>query len=223
MPKKQELNRRERILDAATQVFADFGFEGASMRDIVAAADVNLATVYYHFQSKEGLMAAVFERLFRPLQEEHLRLFHEFEAQVGGKPIPVERILEAIFRPPLRLVSGDPARSLTTSRLIGRIVTDPDPRSQELLRRQHKEVRDLFLGALRRSLPGLSEPALRWRLEFAWGSLAFILCNPARVEIKTEGICNPSDTGSLLAHLVSSFAASFRAPAPTCFKPGPLS
>ena len=47
---------REKILDAAEALFAEHGFEGASMRMITARAGVNLAAVNYHFGSKENLL-----------------------------------------------------------------------------------------------------------------------------------------------------------------------
>jgi AcrR family transcriptional regulator len=50
---------RERILDAATALFADLGFEGASTRKIGSAAGANIAMIAYHFGDKEGLYAAV--------------------------------------------------------------------------------------------------------------------------------------------------------------------
>jgi AcrR family transcriptional regulator len=46
---------RERVLRAAGPIFAQKGFEGATVREICAAAEVNLASVNYHFGSKERL------------------------------------------------------------------------------------------------------------------------------------------------------------------------
>ena len=46
-----------RILDAALSLFAEYGFYGASIRDIAARADVRSATLYSHFPSKEQLLA----------------------------------------------------------------------------------------------------------------------------------------------------------------------
>lgn len=46
---------RERVLQAAGRIFARYGFEGATVRDICAEADVNVASVNYHFGSKETL------------------------------------------------------------------------------------------------------------------------------------------------------------------------
>src|SRR5664279_4896847 len=52
---------RERILQAAADLFAEAGFRGASTRDIARTALVNDATVYRHFSSKKDLFAAVLE------------------------------------------------------------------------------------------------------------------------------------------------------------------
>jgi AcrR family transcriptional regulator len=52
---------QERILRAATDLFAEVGYSGASTRDIARAAAVNDATVYRHFFSKKQLFAAVLE------------------------------------------------------------------------------------------------------------------------------------------------------------------
>jgi AcrR family transcriptional regulator len=55
---------RAAILDAAEQLFAERGFEGASLRDIAAAASLSRATPSYFYGNKERLYAAVLERSF---------------------------------------------------------------------------------------------------------------------------------------------------------------
>ena len=51
---------RTAILSAAERLYADRGFADVTLRDIVAAADVNLAAVNYHFGSKDELIAELF-------------------------------------------------------------------------------------------------------------------------------------------------------------------
>jgi len=46
---------RQRILKAATHLFAENGFDGTSVREIVTKARVNQAAINYHFEGKEGL------------------------------------------------------------------------------------------------------------------------------------------------------------------------
>jgi AcrR family transcriptional regulator len=64
---------RERILDAASAVFAEVGFAGARVDEIARRADINKAMLYYHVGDKEALYTAVllrnFERVHGALDE----------------------------------------------------------------------------------------------------------------------------------------------------------
>ena len=55
---------KARILVAAEAVFAARGFDGASTREIAAAAGVNISSLHYHWESKETLYFAVFEHVY---------------------------------------------------------------------------------------------------------------------------------------------------------------
>ena len=63
---------KQRILDSAESLFARHGFAGASLRQVTASAQVNLAAVNYHFGSKENLINEVFRRRLDSLNEERL-------------------------------------------------------------------------------------------------------------------------------------------------------
>ncbi len=57
--KEPDCETRARLLDAAGRVFAERGFNGASVRDICKAARANVAAVNYHFGGKAGLYSQV--------------------------------------------------------------------------------------------------------------------------------------------------------------------
>ena len=76
-----EAGTRERILDAAEALFGEKGFESVSLRDITGRAGANVASVNYHFGSKDKLIAAVIERHAVPINEERLRCLAEAEAR----------------------------------------------------------------------------------------------------------------------------------------------
>ena len=63
---------KDRLLDSAEQLFSKQGFSATSVRQISAAARVNLAAMNYHFGSKEQLISAVFARRLTPLNEERI-------------------------------------------------------------------------------------------------------------------------------------------------------
>jgi AcrR family transcriptional regulator len=58
---------KARILEAAEEVFATKGFEGASTREIAGRAGVNISSLHYHWESKETLYYAVFQNIFDQL------------------------------------------------------------------------------------------------------------------------------------------------------------
>ncbi|MCB8951506.1 MAG: TetR/AcrR family transcriptional regulator [Ardenticatenales bacterium] len=64
MSKSKAQRSRDKILRAATSVFAEKGFEAASMDDIVQASGVSKGGIYWHFKSKDEMIAAVFRELF---------------------------------------------------------------------------------------------------------------------------------------------------------------
>jgi AcrR family transcriptional regulator len=205
-------HRRDRILDAAEHAFGERGFDGASLRDIVLEAKVNLATVYYYFGSKHGLMEAVLKRRFGPLRQEQLDLLQEAEGKNPGRP-PLEAVLRALLLPPLKLTVASASKRQAIARLVGRIVTEPNTRTQDFLRSQHADVRAAFLRALQSCLPALPLADLRWRFEFVTGALSIILCNPRKLERESRGACNPVDVDQVLAEMIRFFSHGFRAPA----------
>jgi AcrR family transcriptional regulator len=211
MPHSAHQCRRDRILDAAEQIFGEAGFAGASLRAIVRRARVNLATVYYYFGSKNGLMEAVLKRRFGPLRQQQLDLLREAERKAGGRQLPVESILRAMLIPPLTLAMGRPAGLGAVARLVGRIVTEPDEQTQAVIRSSNAEVRAAFLKAFEQSLHGVSAAQLQWRLEFVRGALALILCDPHKLQPDGNGARDSIDADKVLAEMLLFFASGFRA------------
>jgi AcrR family transcriptional regulator len=78
-------NRLPLILDEAARLYAAQGFHGASVRDIVRAVDMLPGSLYYHFATKEALLAAVYAEGVRRISE-------AVERAVAGKRDPWERL-----------------------------------------------------------------------------------------------------------------------------------
>ena len=74
---------KQRILGAAEDLFARRGFAGASLRQVTAAAKVNLAAVNYHFGSKDRLIEEVFRRRLDELNAGRLRALKDARASRG--------------------------------------------------------------------------------------------------------------------------------------------
>lgn len=61
---------RELIVEAATTLFSERGFDGATAEDIARAAGVNKAMINYHFRGKEGLYRTILDELLGRVAEE---------------------------------------------------------------------------------------------------------------------------------------------------------
>jgi AcrR family transcriptional regulator len=162
-PVENAPDTRERIFLAAERLFAQRGFDGVSVRDIVEAAQVNLAAVSYHFGSKSELLLAVFGARAKELNRERRALLRDAEARHGGHP-PLAEILRALMGPPI--LWRDPASGKdTASRFISRAIAEVTPDLRKILESDVSHLRG-FLAALTRALPTLSEPEVCWALHF---------------------------------------------------------
>ncbi len=62
--------RLARILDQATEIFCEKGYERASMRDLSRACGMSLAGLYYYFDSKERMLYLIQKELFQQVMEQ---------------------------------------------------------------------------------------------------------------------------------------------------------
>ncbi len=77
---------REVILDTAESLFAQQGHDATSMRQITSAAGVNLASVNYHFGSKESLVQAVLKRRLAVLNRERCGFWTNWRRKPKASP-----------------------------------------------------------------------------------------------------------------------------------------
>jgi AcrR family transcriptional regulator len=90
---------RQAIVKAATNLFAEKGFEGTTVRAIVAKARVNQAAINYHFDGKEGL----YREILRTAVSAFMR---EEPGADGGRALPREEALRRFIHQQLRPLLG---------------------------------------------------------------------------------------------------------------------
>jgi AcrR family transcriptional regulator len=103
LTRRQEQGEQSRteILDAAARIMAAKGFDGASISSISKESGLPASSIYWHFASKEGVLAAVMERGAQ-------RFFEELDAgNVPTSASPAEH-LRAQFRGAARAIRRDP-------------------------------------------------------------------------------------------------------------------
>jgi AcrR family transcriptional regulator len=202
---------KERILDTAERLFAERGYSATSLRSIIAEADVNLASVHYHFHSKEALLEAVFIRRALPANQERLQMLDCCEREAGDNPPPIRKVIEAFVMPAF-LAAKDPARGGPVfRRLVGRLYAEGDVMPR-LISRHFAPMLLRFATVLSRALPDLPPEELYWRVHFAMGSVAHALRGTGDWKALDGPLHEPGDADLMPHRLVNFLDAAFRAP-----------
>ena len=156
------------VFATAERLFALHGFQTVSVRDITAAAGVNLASINYHFGSKDALLFEIFRRRTGELNRERARMLHEAAARHAGRP-PVRAILEALIAPPLRWADPTGNRRISVQFII-RARSEGTAQMREALQNDVSHL-ERFAGALIAALPHLPVETVYWRLHFVLGMI----------------------------------------------------
>jgi AcrR family transcriptional regulator len=95
---------RDRLLDAAEELFCEHGFERASIRDIAAAAKCNIASVNYYFGGKENLYIEMFRRHMKRLLDEQIE---NIQKVMNSDHPALEQLLRTLVVSTLRSSNSD--------------------------------------------------------------------------------------------------------------------
>lgn len=80
---------RDRVLAAAVQLFAEYGYHAATMRDIARIAGIQAASIYYHYENKQALLVEIMETHMRHLNA-------NLERIISTQDTVQQRLYEAI-------------------------------------------------------------------------------------------------------------------------------
>src|SRR5688500_4124366 len=129
-------DKREAILRAATDIFAERGFFNAQVADVARAAGVAAGTVYLYFRSKDDLLIQLFERTMR-------EAFAEVRAKAAEVRDPAER-LRLLARPHLARLGPHRQLALGVQVELRPSVKLMDRLSPSLLRDYLGQIRSAF-------------------------------------------------------------------------------
>ncbi len=171
------MRTRARLLDAALDLLAERGEDAVSLREITSAAEANVAAVSYHFGSLRALCDAAVEQ--------GLVSYLDAQQQAVGTLAPdasLEQAAAAFAGPMIEaMVAG--GRELAVMRIVARCAIDP-PEGWERFDGSFDRIRAELLRVLRKSLPGVGERELIFRIRCAAGLINWLILAPVGGELQ---------------------------------------
>jgi AcrR family transcriptional regulator len=197
---------KDRILGAAEELFAQFGFAGTSLRQVTSRADVNIAAVNYHFGSKENLVNEVFRRRMDEMSAQRLS---QLRTAVAQSPCQLESVLAAFVAPALALAQ-DRHGGGAFIRVIARAYAEKNDSLRRFLSDQYGHVLREFAKAIANCVPALSKEELYWRLDFLSGALTYAMADFGMIK-RPSGVSEATHRERAARELIRFAAAGLRA------------
>jgi AcrR family transcriptional regulator len=195
---------RQRLLEAAGEVFAERGFRMATVRDICQRAKANLAAVNYHFGDKERLYAAVLQYTFHCAEQYPLDLRLDVEARAAER-------LQAFIRAHLfgLLDAGRPAWH---RKLIAREMAEPTRALDTVVDQMIRPEAELLMAIVRDVLGQDANPQRVWQCtaSIIGQCLFYHHARPVIMRLDPEQTFTPEAIEQLVDHITQFSLAALR-------------
>ncbi len=155
------------LIDVAEELFALHGYNGTSVSDITAKANVNLGAVTYHFGAKENLLKAILLRGASKLNEERLRRFDALEHSLAEPK--VEEIIRAFIEPVYSLL--DTVHGVRFLRIQNDISAERTDVPREVFAEHYDPCAKQCIRLLAHAAPHIDSESLLWYFQFILGAL----------------------------------------------------
>ena len=196
---------KERLLDAAGEVFAEKGFHAATVREICDKAEANLASINYHFGSKERLYEAVVLHIFHYAMGKYPAVADRDQALS-----PEERLFAFVHRFLLRRLDKD--RPAWHAMILSREHAEPGPALQNAFKKLIRKNQEA-LRAILRDLVGSAAEEQELRLcmsSVAGQCLYYHTRSPMMGQLYKHLDLSPSGIEKLARHITDFSLAAIR-------------
>ncbi len=199
---------RETILDAAEGAFAEFGYEGASIRAIARDAGVNQAMIHYYFQNKEQLFSDVIARRAGEINMQRNAALDTLFAD--GLPT-LESLMESLLRPTIEFGHDERRGGSAYSRLVVIFSHSTDDRSRQMAIENYDPIARRSIAAIRSVVPSLDEAAAVRGYLYSISIALSVMTRTGRASRLSGGLCDENDTEETIRNTVAFTCAGIRA------------
>jgi AcrR family transcriptional regulator len=205
---KDAKETRERLLNAAEELFAEKGLDGTSIRELITMAGCNLSAVNYYFGDKQELYEELFRQRLYEMRDSRLKAI---KAVMTGKTKPTLEELLLAYSVDFLKPFSDPRRSQRFMQLLFREMAEQRLPRNMFLEEMAAPVTAAMEDALAVICPTLSKPDAMMSVLSLTGQLVHIM----QVKVLFEGAQGHSITSinidESIDHIVKFSAAGIRA------------
>lgn len=200
---------RERILDAAEELFAEHGFDGVTVRQVTRRASVDVALAHYYFGTKRGLFDSVFLRRAAVINDARLKSIDEYQVNPGPGGATIEGFIRAFLDPIIDRCLNDEPGWKNYMAIVAQVNNTPKW-GGETMARYFDPVIHRLIDALRGIMPGAQEADLYWSYQFLSGALTLTFAETGRIDLLSSGVCRSADYEAVRARMAPFIAAGFQ-------------
>jgi AcrR family transcriptional regulator len=200
---------RTRILDCAEQLFAEFGYDGTSVRDIASACGCQVQAIGHHFGPKDRLFDAVVLRRAVIMSNMRLEALATAKKSAKGKSIKIERLVHDYAKPFILSAHDGNQGWRNYAVLMGRLANSP--RGTEVIAQHYDATAQTYLAEFYRSLPKNPKSAVVDGFMFMVAAMLVICANTGRSEKLDTGNGNLRTADMELKRLTQFVTAGFKA------------
>ena len=121
----------------------------------------------------------------------------------GGDKPDLESVVRAFVEPYVRLAEEYGAAGAIVQQFLGRLFIEPGPDIRMYLLREFDTIWAAFSATLQAALPHLEERSVYWRFSHMMGVMYFYLAGRNWLDVRTAGVCDPSDVETTMAEVVA--------------------
>ncbi|MEQ8178148.1 MAG: TetR/AcrR family transcriptional regulator [Amphiplicatus sp.] len=213
-PKRTQHERREesreRILDAAEELFAKRGYHGVTMKDVSREAGVDAGLLHYYFAGKAGVFKAVIDRRADIVNTTRLASMQRYEKEAAGA-MTVEGIVRAYLRPTFDFMieGGDGNRHYAA--MIAHLNSAPDGAIPDIETSPFDPVVQRFVEMLRKARPDCADADFYWLYHLISGAISLSLAQTGRIDRLSGGLCRSDDFEAIAERMTKVFGAALDA------------
>jgi AcrR family transcriptional regulator len=188
---------RERLLEVAGEVFADHGYQGATIRRICRAAGVNVGAINYHFGDKEHLYREVLHYAFAQMHQRHPN------PEIGPEQPLAKQARQVVSAFLTRILAAD---SSWHGRLFARELAEPTAAIETVVATFMQPLQNRLEALVGRARPDLSEEQRRLHALGLLGQCVFFKhARPVLDVLFGPGAYGADQIATLTDHIVAVF------------------